>query len=68
MRDVVTLGWIERVEQVDKSGATTSASAQADDTASLAAAGLWYDAVDAANQTERAALLDQIGLATTEQP
>jgi hypothetical protein len=68
VRDIVTLGWIERVvEEADTSGADANASTQAD-TASLAAAGLWYDAVDAANQTERAALLDQIGLAEAEQP
>jgi hypothetical protein len=68
VRDIVTLGWIERVEEIedsDTSGAEAKASTQAD-TASLAAAGLWYDAVDAANQTERAALLDQIGLAEAE--
>jgi len=67
VRDIVTLGWIKRVEESDTTGADTDASTQAD-TASLAAAGLWYDAVDAANRTERAALLDQIGLAEADYP
>jgi hypothetical protein len=67
VRDIVTLGWIERVEEADISGANANASTQAD-TASLAAAGLWYDAVDVADQDEREALLEQIGLASAENP
>ena len=67
VRDVVTLGWIERVEEADTSGADEDAAAQAD-TTSLAAAGLWYDAVDVADQSEREALLEQIGLASSEKP
>jgi hypothetical protein len=67
VRDIVTLGWIERVEEADTTGADEDSATQAD-TASLAAAGLWYDAVDAADQAEREALLEQIGLASAENP
>jgi hypothetical protein len=63
VRDVVTLGWIERVE----SGETRAEHANTD-AAVLAAAGLWYDAVDVADGAERAALLDQIGLASAQLP
>ena len=60
--DAVALGWIERVEEPDDLVASEAAA----NTAALAAAGLWYDAVEAANDEERAALLDQVGLASTE--
>ena len=71
--DIITLGWIERVGEADTSGADDDAAASVDiaaqaDTASLAAAGLWYDAVDVADQAEREALLEQIGLASAEKP
>ena len=42
--------------------ASPSAAAALPDAAALAAAGLWYDAVDVASGVERAALLEQIGL------
>ena len=42
---------------------STAKEAGPADAAALASAGLWYDAVDVASQTERAALLDQVGLA-----
>jgi hypothetical protein len=67
VRDVVTLGWIERVEGAETVAANVEPAAQAD-AASLAAAGLWYDAVDVADQAEREALLDQIGLASGGPP
>jgi hypothetical protein len=66
-RDVVTLGWIERVEGAETSSANSGAEAQVD-AASLAAAGLWYDAVDVADQADRQALLDQIGLSSAGPP
>jgi hypothetical protein len=68
-RDIVTFGWIERVESADATTPTSSSlpqdagsGAPQGDAAALASAGLWYDAVDVANSAERAALLDQIGL------
>jgi hypothetical protein len=68
-RDIVTFGWIERVESADATAALSSSlpqdpgsGAPQGDAAALASAGLWYDAVDVANSAERAALLDQIGL------
>jgi len=63
----VTLGWIERVDGAETSSADSSAVAQAG-AASLAAAGLWYDAVDVAEQADREALLDQVGLASAGPP
>ncbi len=66
-RDVIIFGWIERVEE-SQSTQTHQASVPPSDltaistTAALAAAGLWYDAVDAASGTELAALLKQIAL------
>ena len=65
--DIITLGWIERVGEADTSGADEDTAAQAD-TASPAAAELWYDAVDVADQAEREALLEQIGLVSVEKP
>jgi hypothetical protein len=70
-RDLVTLGWIERVDAValgwiERVDGPEDLSAASPDAAALAAAGLWYDAVDVADREEREALLDQIGLVSTE--
>lgn len=67
VRDIVSLGWIKRVEEPEILAAQADTAAHAS-AAALAAAGLWYDAVDVANWTERAALLDQIGLASADVP
>jgi hypothetical protein len=48
--------------------ASPSAAAAHPDAAALAAAGLWYDAVDVASGVERAALLEQIGLLPAGSP
>ena len=66
-RDLVTLGWIERVENVAQGWIERVDEPEVDaaaqpDAATLAAAGLWYDAVDVANRDERAVLLGQVGL------
>lgn len=53
-RDVITVGWIERVER--------PADLASDDPAALAAAGLWYDAFAAAPADLRGALLRDAGL------
>jgi len=70
-RDLVILGWIERVDEValgwiERVDRPEEPTATGPDAATLAAAGLWYDAVEVADQEERAALLDQIGLASAE--
>jgi len=72
-RDIVTFGWIERVESAEATAGSHSSLPRAagsdalqGDAAALASAGLWYDAVDVANSAERAALLDQIGLSGKE--
>jgi hypothetical protein len=68
-RDIVTLGWIERVDGAEISSADSAAAAAAEaDAATLAAAGLWYDAVDVADQADREALLDQVGLVSAGPP
>jgi hypothetical protein len=53
-RDVVTVGWIERVAR--------PADLTASDAAALAGAGLWYDAFAAAPPDLRGALLRDAGL------
>ena len=63
-RDVVTSGWIERVNL--EAGDAGAANAQ--DVSALAAAGLWYDAVEVADASEQAALFNQIGLAVVKLP
>jgi hypothetical protein len=72
-RDLVTLGWIERVDAValgwiERVEGPEALVAAAPDAGALAAAGLWYDAVEAADENERAALLSQVGLAPSSLP
>jgi hypothetical protein len=63
-QDRVTFGWILRV---DGSEVAVGDAVHAG-TAELAAAGLWYDAIDAADPGERKALLDQVGVETAPLP
>jgi hypothetical protein len=56
-RDVITVGWIERVAR--------PADLTSSEPAALAAAGLWYDAFAAAPAELRSALLRDAGLEKT---